>query len=169
MATTRFGGVRVWLRSICPILSQRSEVMRSASVTAMSGEVTDIGFAVSTDGQCSTVVGAENLDTDEIERFRCEAGDKSFLITRSDEDPSRSKDMVVEATGVEPVSENPFTKLSPGSAGRLISAARLHPAKDERRSPFIRDCYKDELSVHVHRCVTPEPGPRYSREGRPPN
>ena len=63
--------------------------MRSASVTAMTGKVTDIGFAVSTDGQCSTVIGAENLDTDEVERFRCEAGDHPFLITRSDEDPTR--------------------------------------------------------------------------------
>jgi len=58
---------------------------------------------------------------------------------------------LVEATGIEPVSENSSAKLSPGSAGRLISPRRLHPAKNDAGSPFIRDCYKDELSVHVHR------------------
>lgn len=74
--------------------------------------------------------------------------------------------IVVEATGVEPVSENPSERLSTGVSGSLISPAHPKPAKNARGSLFIHDRYTDRLTVHVHRLVTPEPKPRYSSEGR---
>jgi len=57
----------------------------------------------------------------------------------------------VEATGVEPVSENSHGGFSPGAAGSVISPARSEPAKNAPGSLFIRDRYTDGLAVHVRR------------------
>jgi len=56
----------------------------------------------------------------------------------------------VEATGVEPVSENSSDGFSSGAAGLLISPAYSKPAKGTQGSLFIHDRYTDKLAVHVH-------------------
>ena len=52
---------------------------------------------------------------------------------------------MVEARGIEPLSENPSTELSPGADCRKISPERRRQSDDARDSLFIRDRYKDKL------------------------
>ncbi len=52
---------------------------------------------------------------------------------------------MVEARGVEPLSENPFTQLSPGAANLKISPHSVKMAKRRLGSLFMRDRYRDNL------------------------
>ena len=65
---------------------------------------------------------------------------------------SSSKDLMVEARGVEPLSENLLIWLSPGAGGYLD-----FPTADGNRHPavtgsfFLHDCLKSKRAMHVHR------------------
>ena len=71
--------------------------------------------------------------------------------------------LLVEARGVEPLSENLLIWLSPGAGGYLD-----FPTADGNRHPavtgsfFLHDCLKSKRAMHVHRSMTPHPKPRYS-------
>ena len=60
--------------------------------------------------------------------------------------------VMVEMTGVEPVSENPFIQLSPGEA-ELLDLPRNSAVRQAqlRGSPFLHGGVKDERAAHVHR------------------
>ena len=70
---------------------------------------------------------------------------------------------LVEARGVEPLSENLLIWLSPGAGGYLdfpMAVGNRHPAVTG--SFFLHDCLKSKRAMHVHRSMTPHPKPRYS-------
>ena len=60
--------------------------------------------------------------------------------------------VLVEMTGVEPVSENPFIQLSPGAAELLNLPREIAVRRAKSRgSPFLHGGVKDERAAHVHR------------------
>ena len=55
--------------------------------------------------------------------------------------------------GIEPMSENPLTQLSPWAVCYLefpVSGANKHAPR--QGSPFLHDRFKSERPMHVHRC-----------------
>ncbi len=74
---------------------------------------------------------------------------------------------MVEMTGIEPVSKNPLTQLSPWAAV-ILDFPLQHAKRQACRvgSPFLLDRIKGEPPVQVHRCLTLSPEPRYSRGER---
>ena len=60
---------------------------------------------------------------------------------------------LVEMMGIEPMSENPLTQLSPWAVCYLefpVSGANKHAPR--LGSPFLHDRFKSEQPMHVHRC-----------------
>ena len=73
---------------------------------------------------------------------------------------------MVEARGIEPLSENLFIQLS--SSGVYLLKFPAHSADKQAErvgSFFIHDSFKSKKAVRVHRCVMPVPKPRYSSVG----
>ena len=55
--------------------------------------------------------------------------------------------------GIEPMSENPLTQLSPWAVCYLefpVSGANKHAPR--QGSPFLHDRFKSETPMHVHHC-----------------
>ncbi len=74
--------------------------------------------------------------------------------------------VMVEARGIEPLSENLFIQLS--SSGVYLLKFPAHSADKQAErvgSFFIHDSFKSKKAVRVHRCVMPVPKPRYSSVG----
>ena len=64
----------------------------------------------------------------------------------------RSKAFLVEARGVEPLSENPSIQLSPGALCRLeFPAVSAGTQALTLGSHFMRDPFNGEKRMHVHR------------------
>ncbi len=57
---------------------------------------------------------------------------------------------MVEARGIEPLSENIFISLSTGVVCFKILPQRSKQTKAERASLLIHEHYKDKLMLHVH-------------------
>lgn len=66
--------------------------------------------------------------------------------------PPGDREFLVEMMGIEPMSENPLTQLSPWSVCYLyfpIGGANKHAPRQS--SPFLHDRLKGEKPMHVHR------------------
>ena len=74
---------------------------------------------------------------------------------------------MVEARGIEPLSENLSTKLSPGAFGQLDLP---QPSADRqargRGSTLVHGSVKCERAAHVHCYLMPERKPQYSTGGQ---
>ena len=57
---------------------------------------------------------------------------------------------MVEARGIEPLSENIFISLSTGVVYFKISLLGSKQTKAKRASLLIHEHYKDKLMLHVH-------------------
>ena len=74
---------------------------------------------------------------------------------------------LVEARGVEPLSENPSIQLSPGALCHLnFPSVNAGTQALILGSHFMRDLFNGERQMHVHRYMTLSPEPRYSPEER---
>ena len=94
-------------------------------------------------------------------------GEFRFLQKNRNEQFSACSD-VVEARGIEPLSENIFPKASPSAVCKLKFPYQTAGRQAERLGSFIIHGSLKALTAHVHHCVTPYPMPWYSQVRRPP-
>ena len=75
-------------------------------------------------------------------------------------------DFLVDPRGIEPLSENPFSKLSTSVFGPIISLPVVGPTKIGGGSSFIRGGYKSNSPLTFTAHLTLQPESLYSRGKR---